>query len=59
VIKVVIEEDEWYPVFSIAQPNYQYGKEVEITEEQMADFAKVFSEFKRVQKILRPLYEQT
>jgi hypothetical protein len=56
-VKIVIDEDEWYPVFSIKEERYVYAYDVrvEVTEEQVARWRKVFEEFELVQDELRAL----
>ena len=56
-MKVKIEKDEWYPVFIVVQPN-DYGKEVDISDETLAEHKRVTLEFNAIQNKLRAIYEQ-
>ena len=59
-MKVWIDSDEWYPVFTVdngeraATYNLNpWGQEAEVTEEQYAEWVRVFEEFDKVQTELR------
>lgn len=45
---IKIDEDEWYPVYSICS----YGEEVEVTEEELMVINEAFAKFADCQKIL-------
>jgi len=53
-IKVKINKDEWYPVYSF--DNESWGEYVEIDIEKYKQMKKVFEEFYKVQKELRNIY---
>lgn len=58
-IKVYLDKDEWYPVFSIGKNCKWSGSvESEITEEELEHIEKVFEEFIEVQEKLVKLYEK-
>jgi len=44
-MKVKIDSDEWYPVYSISD----WGEEVEVEDAKVAEWKRVFSDFDRVQ----------
>ena len=47
-MKVRIETEEWYPVFSVSEDD-RFGAECDVTEEKLADWKRVFDEFDAVQ----------
>jgi len=52
-MKVRIDNDELYPYFIIGK----YGKEVEISEEQMKKYERILKEFLEMQEELEELWE--
>ncbi len=57
-MKVRIIADEWYPVFSICEDDYDGVDAVEITEEQHERWIRVSSEFDQVQSEMREAYNR-
>ncbi len=58
-IEVYIDEDEWYPVYTVvkALPSYNYGNKAIIPEELLEEYHKADHEFELVQDKLRKYYE--
>ena len=54
-MKVKIDEDEWYPVYSIVDSDDKHPVEIELTEEQVAFIKQVQEDFDRAQEVIRPL----
>ena len=53
-MKVRIETEEWYPVFSVREDD-GFGAECDVTEERLAYWKRVFVEFDAVQAEMRKL----
>ena len=53
-MKVKIDADEWYPMYSIV-PNY--GKEVDVSPDFVETYNNVMKDLNIIQDILRDLYE--
>lgn len=53
-MKILVDYDEWYPVYSIQSSS---GAEVSLTEEQIAQIEAAFAAFSAAQDILRSAYE--
>jgi len=56
-VKVKIDTDEWYPVYSVCDAPYAYGKEVEIPDEFYERYQAVMTEFNAVQDLISALVE--
>ena len=59
-MKVNIDSDEWYPVYSIVTGEDMYSNEVEIFEipaAKVKQILRVFKEFSKVQDYLKKLEE--
>jgi hypothetical protein len=55
-MKVNIDSDEWYPVYSIITGEDIYESEViEIPDEKVKQIQKVFKEFQEIQEYLKKL----
>lgn len=51
--KVLITETEWYPVY---REDEDYGREIEMTDEELATYRKVAEAFDNWQDILENRY---
>jgi hypothetical protein len=58
VVKRYIAEEEWYPVYELHRDADFLGKEVEIPESLVIQYARAWGEWKAVQTKLRKLYEK-
>jgi predicted RNase H-like nuclease len=52
-MRVKIDEDEWYPVLTIDTDLYNYGREVEVTQELFDEYTAAIAAFHVVQKKLK------
>lgn len=55
-MKVYIDNDEWYPVYSLTEREpggYKFGVEAEISEKDLKFIDKAFADFSKAQDILR------
>lgn len=57
-MKVLIYEDEWWPVYSIETDLESFGTEVEMPEKLFADYIKALSKFTTIQEKLRGIYKE-
>ena len=56
VMKLELEKDEWYPVYSLADmPSTYEDENVEVSPEFVERYRAAFREFNKVQDILRGL----
>ena len=55
-MKVYIGCDEKYPYYAYMNKNWDGGDDVEVSEETVARWKKVFADFNAVQDELRDLY---
>lgn len=53
-MKVFIDSDEWYPVYSF---DMNYGQEVEVSEETLARWKQTMVDFDKMQREMRELSE--
>lgn len=51
-MKVFIETDEWYPVYSISEFEEDYTDPIELTQEQITFIQKATSDFAKAQNII-------
>lgn len=56
-MKVLIYEDEWWPVFSITLDLDGWGKERGVPEELFQEYVRSLRDFNAVQEKLRKIYE--
>jgi hypothetical protein len=49
-----VDEDEWWPVYTIVDDPFHYLHTVELTEEQHQDYLDVMDRFKQWQGRLKP-----
>lgn len=52
-MRVLIDSDEWYPVYSLRE---MYGLQVEVTQDQLDRWTRVFNDFDSVQAELAILH---
>lgn len=57
-MKVIIDKDEWYPVYCITNINYGYGQEAELSDQEIERCEVVFKEFNEIQNFLREKYNE-
>jgi len=55
IVTRYIDEDEWWPVFSLTEGNW--GKEVHVPITLVERYDAAYKEFRAVQDILRKFYE--
>lgn len=55
---VKIDQDEWWPVYSLSSDGYHYGHDVELPEETIEWVERVQREFEEVQSHLSAIYEK-
>lgn len=56
----VIDSDEWYPVYTIEEPNPSFVVPVvEVSEDLMVRYNRIMEEFGSLQRELRALDEST
>jgi hypothetical protein len=53
-MRVKIDKDEWYPVYSIGS----YGFSIEVPEETVKRWKKIEEAFLKMQKEMKKYYEQ-
>lgn len=55
MVKIWIDSDEWYPVYSFSLENNTYGKSNNMTKKEIKKIQKVFDEFSKIQERLKKL----
>lgn len=52
-MKVYLDEDEWYPVYSVVDASSFCTETIELTEKELKEFSKVYGKFNEWQKRIR------
>jgi membrane protein involved in colicin uptake len=55
-MKIKIDSDEWYPVYSVRSVEDYGGHEVEVTEDQVARWESAFAAFEAAQEEMSAIY---
>lgn len=56
-MKVMIDYEEWYPVWCFEQPDREDCETFDVPEEQVARWRKVFDDFEAVQVELQNVFD--
>lgn len=51
-VKVIIEQDEWYPVYLETDKEFSGTTEIELTQYELFKVRRTFKEFEHVQRLL-------
>ena len=51
-VKVIFEQDEWYPVYVETDTSFAGSTEIELTQYELFKVRRVLQEFKHVQSML-------
>lgn len=55
--KVFLDEDEWYPVYTVNKEKTNFNETVELTDKELKEFLEVYNKFydwqKRLKKMVR------
>lgn len=55
-MKLYVSEQEWYPVFEFEKDD-RYGEGLNVPDEKVKEWKKVYADFYRVQEEIRKEYE--
>jgi len=60
-MKILVDADDWYPVYFFNQhnPDYKALEQVDVSQDKLDSWEEVFKKFEEVQEELKVLYEQS